>query len=48
MASIQPSLRDWAILDNQLEHHQSKTFQEEFLAILEKHGIEYDPRYVWG
>jgi len=23
------------------------TFQEEFLALLRKHGIEYDPRYLW-
>jgi REP element-mobilizing transposase RayT len=33
---------------NQREHHRTKTFQEEFLAFLERHGIEYDPRYVWG
>jgi putative transposase len=33
---------------NQREHHRAKSFQEEFLAFLEKHGIEYDPRYVWG
>jgi putative transposase len=33
---------------NQREHHRTKTFQEEFIAFLEKHGIEYDPRYVWG
>ena len=33
---------------NQREHHRRRTFQEEFLAFLEKHGIEYDPRNVWG
>ena len=33
---------------NQREHHRSKSFQEEFIAFLERHGIEYDPRYVWG
>jgi REP element-mobilizing transposase RayT len=33
---------------NQHEHHRVKTFQEEFIAFLERHGIEYDPRYVWG
>lgn len=33
---------------NQREHHRTRTFQEEFIAFLEKHGIEYDPRYVWG
>ena len=33
---------------NQEEHHRRKTFQEEFLEFLHKHGIEYDPKYVWG
>jgi len=31
----------------QERHHRKRSFQEEFLAFLEKHGIEYDPRYVW-
>ena len=33
---------------NQAEHHRKKTFQEEFLAFLKKHEIDYDPRFVWG
>jgi putative transposase len=33
---------------SQAEHHRKRTFQEEFLAFLRKHGIEYDERYVWG
>jgi REP element-mobilizing transposase RayT len=33
---------------NQREHHRTRSFQEEFIAFLERHGIEYDPRYVWG
>ena len=33
---------------NQEEHHRRMTFKEEFIALLEKHGVEYDPRYVWG
>ena len=37
-----------AYIANQREHHRTKTFQEEFIAFLERHGIEYDPRYVWG
>ena len=32
---------------NQEEHHRCRTFQEEFLELLKKHGIEYDERYVW-
>jgi REP-associated tyrosine transposase len=33
---------------NQREHHQQRTFQEEYLDFLQKHGIEYDELYVWG
>ena|ERR1041385_567052 len=32
---------------NQEEHHRVKTFQEEYLELLQKAGIEYDPRYLW-
>ena len=35
-------------IKNQKEHHKKATFQEEYLAILKKHGIEYDERYLWG
>lgn len=29
-------------------HHRKMTFEEEFIALLKKHGVEYDPRYVFG
>ena len=32
---------------NQQEHHERKTFQQEFLAFLKKYDVEYDERYVW-
>jgi len=32
---------------NQHEHHQTQTFQEEFLEFLHRHNIPYDPRYIW-
>ncbi len=32
----------------QAEHHKKRDFQQEFLAFLKKHGIDYDPKYVWG
>jgi len=35
-------------IQNQRRHHSKKTFQEEYLEFLNKHGIEYDERYVWG
>ena len=34
-------------IEDQEEHHRAMTFQEEFLALLRKHGIEYDPRHLW-
>jgi putative transposase len=36
-----------AYINNQKEHHRRKTFQEEFLELLKKHGIDYDSRYVF-
>jgi len=29
-------------------HHRKMTFEHEFIALLEKHGVAYDPRYVFG
>ena|ERR1041384_3214043 len=34
-------------IKGQEEHHRTRTFQEEFLTLLEKHQIEYDERYLW-
>ena len=34
-------------IESQKEHHKKVSFQEEYLAILRKHGLEYDERYVW-
>jgi REP element-mobilizing transposase RayT len=34
-------------IKRQEEHHWKLTFQEEFLALLKKHRIEYDERYLW-
>jgi REP-associated tyrosine transposase len=36
-----------AYINNQKDHHRKKTFQEEFLDLLKKHGIEYDSRFVF-
>jgi hypothetical protein len=32
---------------NQKEHHRKQTYQEEYIALLERHGIEYESRYLW-
>ena len=37
-----------AYIQKQREHHQHRSFQEEYLEFLQKHGVEYDERYVWG
>ncbi len=34
-------------IQNQEEHHQVRTFQEEFREFLTKHEIEFDEDYVW-
>jgi REP element-mobilizing transposase RayT len=48
--SIGVSQKDDTIryIDNQAVHHRAKTYEEEFLAFLQRHGIDYDPRYIWG
>ncbi len=35
-------------IQKQREHHQKQSFQEEYRGLLQKHGIDYDERYVWG
>jgi len=42
------SLPDVAVyIQGQREHHRTKTFQEEYVAFLKKHEIEYEERYLW-
>jgi len=35
-------------INEQARHHSKRSFEDEFLAFLKKHSIEYDPKYVWG
>ena len=35
-----------AYISHQEEHHRRLTYQEEVVALLEKHGVELDPRFV--
>jgi REP element-mobilizing transposase RayT len=32
---------------NQAEHHQTRSFKEEFRNMLKRYNIPYDERYVW-
>lgn len=36
-----------AYIENQEEHHRGKTFQEEYVAFLKKHGINFEETYLW-
>ncbi|MGC1188736.1 MAG: transposase, partial [Candidatus Acidiferrales bacterium] len=33
---------------NQEAHHRKITFEQEYLALLKKHGVKFDPKYVLG
>ena len=37
-----------AYIESQEEHHRKRSFEEEYIAFLKKHNVEYDERYVWG
>lgn len=49
MFSVSPKDRDEAeaYVRNQEEHHRTKSFQEEFRAMLARYGVVYDEQYVW-
>ena len=36
-----------AYIANQREHHRTRSLQDELRTLLQKHGVEYDERYVW-
>lgn len=48
--SVSESRRDDVIayIRNQEEHHNKREFEEEFIALLEAHHVDYDPKYVFG
>jgi REP element-mobilizing transposase RayT len=33
---------------NQQAHHKKRGFEEEFVALLKKHGVAFDPKFVFG
>ena len=35
-------------IENQRKHHRKKSFKEEYVELLKKHGVDYDERYLWG
>ncbi len=34
-------------IENQQKHHAKKSFCEEYIQLLEKFNVEYDPRYIF-
>jgi len=35
-------------ISTQEEHHRKATFQDELRALLRKHELDFDERYIWG
>ena len=47
--SVSASLRETVTkyIEQQAQHHASRTFKEELVELLDRHGVEYDPRYLF-
>jgi REP element-mobilizing transposase RayT len=48
--SVNQSQRQTVIdyIDGQAEHHRKWSFEQEFMTLLKKSGVEYDARFVLG
>jgi REP element-mobilizing transposase RayT len=46
--SVSTSAEDtlFQYIRNQEEHHRVRSFSEELMLLLQKHGMDYDPRYL--
>jgi len=42
-------LRDPVIryIENQQQHHSRKSFRQEYIELLERFDVKYDPRYIF-
>ena len=47
--TVSPSVADKvrAYIKNQKNHHSGQSFEDEYLELLEKHGVEFDRQYLW-
>lgn len=47
--SVSPTHREAVeeYIENQKEHHRTKSFQEEYRELLDRYGVSYDEKYVW-
>ena len=37
-----------AYIKNQKEHHKTQSFEDEYVELLNKNGVSYNERYLWG
>jgi hypothetical protein len=46
--TVSPSRRDLVhrYIEQQAEHHRTRTFREEYLELLRRSGVEFGDRYV--
>ena len=46
--SVSASVRDSVVsyILNQETHHRKMSFRDELIQLLERHGVEYDPKYI--
>jgi putative transposase len=47
--SVSVSAKDAVVsyIERQMEHHKTQTFEDEYVAMLKKHEVEYDQRFVF-
>lgn len=47
--TVSPSVADKvrAYINNQKAHHAKLSFEDEYVELLNKHGVEYDRQYLW-
>ena len=43
--SVVDKVRDY--IKTQKRHHAKQSFEDEYIALLNKHGVEYDREYLW-
>ncbi len=45
-SSVLPKITEY--INGQSEHHKKRDFAQDYLALLQKHGVQYDPAWVLG
>jgi len=48
--TVSPSQQDnlKLYIENQIEHHTTRPFEDEYVELLNRQGVEFDPQYVWA